>query len=67
MCYVSLGFLSPSGPVRGLGEALYFSTVTFTTLGYGDFQPSTLSRPVAALQALFGYIYLGSSSGRRRT
>ena len=39
--------------------AVYFSTVTFTTLGYGDYRPSPDARPVAALQAVLGYIYLG--------
>ena len=42
-----------------LPTALYFSIVTFTTLGYGDLQPSTHMRPVAAVQALVGYVYLG--------
>lgn len=39
--------------------AIYFSIVTFTTLGYGDFQPNPALRLLAAIQALFGYLYLG--------
>lgn len=38
---------------------LYFSVETFTTLGYGDFVPTAASRPVAALEALSGYVLLG--------
>jgi hypothetical protein len=40
-------------------NALYFSIVTFTTLGYGDMQPIPKMRIVAASQALVGYAYLG--------
>lgn len=40
-------------------KALYFSIVTFTTLGYGDFQPHDNLRLFAAVQAIFGYLFLG--------
>ena len=43
----------------GYWDALYFSVVTFTTLGYGDLQPVENLRLLAAAEALFGYIYLG--------
>ncbi len=35
-------------------ECLYYSVVTFTTLGYGDFIPVGLSRLVAAIEAFTG-------------
>ncbi|WP_081869723.1 pentapeptide repeat-containing protein [Endozoicomonas numazuensis] len=35
-------------------ETLYFSVVTFTTLGYGDLTPIGLSRLVAAIEAFIG-------------
>ncbi|MCP4324282.1 MAG: pentapeptide repeat-containing protein, partial [Alteromonadales bacterium] len=35
-------------------ECLYYSVVTFTTLGYGDFIPVGFSRVVAALEAFTG-------------
>jgi hypothetical protein len=38
---------------------LYFSIVTWTTLGYGDLSPAEGIRLLAALQALLGYIFLG--------
>jgi hypothetical protein len=37
----------------------YFSIVTWTTLGYGDFKPSESLRFVAALEAFMGFIYMG--------
>jgi voltage-gated potassium channel Kch len=39
-------------------EALYFSIVTITTLGYGDYVPSNaLTRIMASLQALSGLFF----------
>lgn len=37
---------------------LYFSVITWTTVGYGDVSPSTASRPFAALEAMIGYIFM---------
>jgi len=39
--------------------AIYFSIVTFTTLGYGDFQPPPNLRLLAAFEAIMGYVVLG--------
>ncbi len=39
-------------------SCLYFSIVTWTTLGYGDFRPSEASRMIAAAEAIVGYIYM---------
>ena len=44
-------------------DALYFSVVTFTTLGYGDFSPKPEYRMLSALQALLGYVFLGLMVG----
>jgi hypothetical protein len=35
-------------------SSLYFSVVTFTTLGYGDFTPVGISRAIAAIEAFTG-------------
>ncbi|WP_286232500.1 ion channel [Thalassotalea sediminis] len=35
-------------------SCLYYSVVTFTTLGYGDFTPVGISRAIAAIQAFTG-------------
>lgn len=39
-------------------DALYFSTATWTTLGYGDFQPAQPTRLVAAAEAFLGFVYM---------
>ena len=39
-------------------DRLYFSVVTFTTLGYGDIQPTIEFRLVAAFQALLGFLFV---------
>ena len=42
-----------------VSDHIYFSAVTFSTLGYGDFRPCPASRPWAALQAILGNLHLG--------
>ncbi|MEM7351221.1 MAG: potassium channel family protein [Acidobacteriota bacterium] len=53
---------SSSVPPRGderIGDLVYFSFVTLTTLGYGDITPiSSTSRTLALLEALVGQLYL---------
>ena len=39
--------------------ALYFSVVTWTTIGYGDYSPAPALQLIAALEAAIGYVYLG--------
>lgn len=41
------------------GDSLYFSTTTFTTLGYGDISPVGHFRYVAMTEALTGLILIG--------
>lgn len=40
--------------LRHLGLTLYYSVVTFTTLGYGDITPFGITRLIAALEAFIG-------------
>ena len=43
-------------PVVAWSEALYFTTVSLTTLGYGDITPTTsLGRIVASVQSVVGF------------
>lgn len=57
--YQSLGLISPDGrTVDDFLSCLYFSLVTWTTLGYGDFQPSSSARAFAATEALLGYVVM---------
>ncbi|WP_299079266.1 potassium channel family protein [uncultured Ruegeria sp.] len=44
---------------KGPADVLYFSYVTFTTVGYGDLSPAGLCRGLAAAEAVTGYILLG--------
>jgi hypothetical protein len=46
---------APISPPRS--DAIYFSIVTWTTLGYGDFQPSPLSRMWASFEVICGYLF----------
>lgn len=39
-------------------SALYFSVVTFTTLGYGDYHPESWLRFLAAFEALLGAVFI---------
>jgi hypothetical protein len=40
-------------------RSLYFSTITFTTLGYGDIQPiGTIARAIAAIESLAGSLLM---------
>jgi hypothetical protein len=41
------------------GDALYYSVLTWTSLGYADLSPSGEMRLVTAVQAITGYVYLG--------
>lgn len=40
--------------------SLYFSIVTWTTLGYGDLSPVPDIQLLSAVQAILGYLYLGA-------
>lgn len=46
--------LPPKDNIALLWSSLYYSVVTFTTLGYGDFTPVGISRAVAAAEAFTG-------------
>jgi hypothetical protein len=47
------------GAITGLEKALYFSMVTFTTLGYGDIVLGEGSRLLASFEAANGIILFG--------
>ena len=63
--FLVLGFgtihwgLNDLGGEAGFGSSLYFSGVTFFTLGYGDLAPVTAAgRTIAVLQVVAGYGFL---------
>jgi hypothetical protein len=53
--------LASSGEVQEVNRltALYFSLVTWTTLGYGDFAPADGARLLAASQGVMGLLFFG--------
>ncbi len=54
----SKGFLK-NNVIRNFPDSLYFSTITFTTLGYGDFRPlEGLGRILAGSEAFLGAIMM---------
>jgi len=57
--YYMFGIKSGSEVIIGdLPTSFYFSIVTWTTLGYGDFSPVESLRFLAAFEALMGYLYM---------
>lgn len=56
LCFLWLGVLP------NFQEALYFSTVTFSTLGYGDVLPAQEWRLFAALEGVNGFLLIGWST-----
>src|SRR5262249_50467365 len=58
VAYAYLGLIDGERLVREPITCLYFSIVTWTTLGYGDVRPSMDARLVAASEALLGYTWM---------
>lgn len=55
--YAFVGIMDAQGNlVDDFLTCLYFSIVTFTTLGYGDFRPTEATRAIAAIEAIVGFI-----------
>ncbi len=48
-----------AGLHQDFSTSLYFSLVTWTTLGYGDYSPDEATRFYAAFEALIGYLFMG--------
>lgn len=40
-------------------QTIYFSVVTFTTLGYGDISPTGINKLIAIIEATVGIIFIG--------
>lgn len=57
--YAAYGILYDGDVTNKFSHCLYFSVVTWTTLGYGDFVPTESVRLYAAAEALIGYVYMG--------
>jgi hypothetical protein len=57
--YRLIGITSPGGRAQTFGPCLYFSIITITTVGYGDWYPLPQARVFAASEALIGYAFMG--------
>ena len=57
--YIADTTRDPEAKITAFGDALYYSVVTFTTLGYGDLQPRGVLRFMACLETFVGYLVLG--------
>jgi hypothetical protein len=56
--YKSEGLIQAGNITHKSIDALYFSIVTWTTLGYGDLQPIESIKLLAALEALLGTLFI---------
>lgn len=65
LVYRHFGIIGPDGSeaLLKVGDYLYFSAVTFSTLGYGDFRPAPDARLFAAFQSILGNLHLGMTVG----
>jgi voltage-gated potassium channel len=55
---------APGGNIKTVGDALWWSLVTVTTIGYGDRYPVTAEgRMIAAILIVFGIGIIGSMTG----
>ncbi|MSQ99556.1 MAG: two pore domain potassium channel family protein [Xanthomonadales bacterium] len=52
-----------AGAMPDAGSALYFSGVTYTTVGYGDLVLGESWRPLAPIEALTGILMCAMSAG----
>jgi len=58
--YEIIGTIAISGTtnyITGLWEHVYFSVVTFTTLGYGEYTPQGYAKIATSIQAILGLGY----------
>ena len=46
-------------PIKNFFNLIYFSIVTLTTLGYGDYHPVGFSKCISIIEAMLGYVLLG--------
>lgn len=60
--FYGIGIRNGDAVATNYRDYLYFSAVTFTTLGYGDFQPCDMAKLFAAGEAVVGGFFMPFSS-----
>jgi hypothetical protein len=54
-----LGLVGPDHQsIHDAASCVYFSMITWTTVGYGDFVPTPAARMYASTEALLGYVFM---------
>ena len=53
------GLKAIEGSIPGFGNCLYFSIVTFTSLGYGDLSPVGFGKALACMEVIVGLSFFG--------
>ncbi len=56
------GLYMATGAIAGLPDALYFSTATFSTIGYGNFSLGPDWRLLGSIEGIDGFILIGWST-----
>ena len=64
-CLLAADIATLSGVVSGPTDILYFSLVTYTSLGYGDIAPLGPARLLAGIESLIGLGLIAWSCMRR--
>ena len=60
---VEFGLTLGENPISSWSEAFYFTTVSLTTLGYGDITPTTMvGRVAASIQSVIGFFLFALSA-----
>jgi hypothetical protein len=65
-CLAQMGDRLPLTPLpaEAQGEMIYFSYITLTTVGYGDFLPISMeARMLSVLEAIFGQLFIAITIG----
>ncbi|AIF69577.1 hypothetical protein PAP_05885 [Palaeococcus pacificus DY20341] len=60
ICIGTLQKPSTGKPIQDLLNSLYYSIVTFTTLGYGDINPTGIMKALSSLEALLGALLIAT-------
>ena len=63
LAYRYMGLIEDGNVTHDPTTCLYFSIVTWTTLGFGDVRPVPDARLLAASEAVVGYIFMGAYIG----